>query len=191
MNKFFFILLILSFSLGCKTQEKSNDHEIPVTIIDTIQQSDHLIINTYKNGLKDGLWREYYNNGQLKSEGSYSNGYKEGLHKEWFENGILSLEGYYENNLANGEMKWYHEKGHLAATEQMKNNIRTGLWKIYDIEDGKIGAEGEFENGKEIGVWKSFHENGKVSRENIWENRQVISSKCWDENGTEIECNMK
>ena len=38
------------------------------------------------------------------------------------------------------------------------------------------------------GVWKVYHENEVLSMEGLWENGELISEKCWDENGNEIKC---
>ena len=40
----------------------------------------------YKDGIQDGLWKEYYENGQLKWEGEYTEG-EVMSYKSWDENG--------------------------------------------------------------------------------------------------------
>ena len=85
-------------------------------------------------------------------------------------------------------MKWYHAKGHLAGEGPMKEDKRHGLWKVYGVEDGNLYAEVYFKKGKQLGILKTYHENGQMSRENSWKNNKVVSEKCWDENGNEIDC---
>ena len=46
-------------------------------------------IESYNNGNLEGIWKEWYEDGQLKSQGSYKHGYKHGLWREWDESGIL------------------------------------------------------------------------------------------------------
>jgi antitoxin component YwqK of YwqJK toxin-antitoxin module len=43
----------------------------------------------YKNGLKHGKDKSWYNNGQLSEEGQYENDLKHGVWQEWYENGKL------------------------------------------------------------------------------------------------------
>ena len=43
----------------------------------------------YGKGKKIGIWKEYYENGQLKFDGEYLNGKKNGKAKEFNENGDL------------------------------------------------------------------------------------------------------
>ena len=40
----------------------------------------------------EGLWKYYYENGQLWKEGSYINGKEEGLQKAYYNNGTLLQE---------------------------------------------------------------------------------------------------
>ena len=40
----------------------------------------------YRNGYRNGMFTEYYANGQKKTEGKFINGVKDGIHTEWFEN---------------------------------------------------------------------------------------------------------
>ena len=133
-------------------------------LVNNSTQKDTIIYNKYKKGKKDGLWRELDGNNQLISE------------------------GYYRNGEENGLMKWYHEKGHLAGEGQMKDGLRDGVWKVYAVEDGKLGAEVIFKEGKEIGIKRIYHENEQLKQENNWNDNKIISKKCWDENGKEIEC---
>ena len=125
------------------------ENEVSVTLRNTEY-------NNYKQGEKIGLRKEFYENGQIKSEGVFKAEKKEGLHKEWQSNGVLILEGYYENGIANGIMKWYHDKGFLAGVGLMKNGERHGVWKVYAIEDGKLAAEVKFKEGKQQEVLKTY-----------------------------------
>ncbi len=189
------VLLALMNCIGCSGQmnQKENTQTkpiLPTEIIKTSEKEDSIILNQYKGIKKDGLWREYYQNGQLKSEGSYTSGLKEGLHKEWEEKGILLLEGFYTNGKANGLMKWFHERGHLAGEGNMIDDIRVGKWKICDIQENGFCIEAYFKNGKRDGIWKINHENArdKLWKEQIYKDDKMVSEKCWDENDKEIEC---
>lgn len=169
-------VFVLLNCFGCKAQ--------------VLQQTDTTKVNQYRVGKKDGLWRIYYQAGQLKTEGSYKADLKEGLHKEWANDGILLLEGLYENGKANGLMKWYHEGGHLAAEGNMKADIRVGDWKICDIEENGFCIAAHFKNGERDGVWKINHAHArdKLWKEQTWKEDRLVGEKCWDDNGNSIEC---
>lgn len=44
---------------------------------------------------KEGIFKEYYENGQLLAEGFYKNGVEEGVHKWYSANGKLEFEETY------------------------------------------------------------------------------------------------
>lgn len=189
------ILLALLNCLGCNEQKNQKENTntkptVPTEIMEISEYGDNLIVNQYKDGKKYGLWREYYDNGKLKTEGKYTADLKEGLHKEWQEDGVLLLEGFYAKGKANGLMKWYGESGHLAATGNMIDDIRDGKWKICDIEDTGFCIAAYFEDGKREGIWKINHEhaNDKLWKEQNWKDDKLVAEKCWDESGKNIEC---
>lgn len=62
---------------------------------------DSIYIGEFVNGKKEGLHSLWYENGQLKEDGSYSNGKKVGLHQFWKKNGQPEK----EENYVNGEIK--------------------------------------------------------------------------------------
>ena len=45
---------------------------------------------------KEGFFKNFHENGQLKKEGNFINGKKEGLYKTYYENGQLEFEGNYK-----------------------------------------------------------------------------------------------
>lgn len=48
---------------------------------------------TYRNGLEDGPFKTYDEDGLLLFEGSYKNGLEEGPYKKYYENGGVEKEG--------------------------------------------------------------------------------------------------
>ena len=46
----------------------------------------------WKDGKREGLWKRYYENGQLSSEVNFKDGKRAGLWKEYDENGQLNEE---------------------------------------------------------------------------------------------------
>lgn len=189
------ILFTIVNGIGCigqinKKESTPTKPTVTKEIIDSPEDGDKTNLNQFKDGKKEGLWREVHQNGQLKSEGNYTSGLKEGLHKDWEDNGILMQEGIYKKGKANGLMKWYHEKGHLAGEGNMVNDIREGKWIICDVEENGFCIEAYFKKGKRDGVWKINHEDAtdKLWKEQTWKDDKIISEKCWDINGKEIEC---
>ena len=106
---------------------------------------------SYKNGEKDGVWINYYNNfyysigNPPKSAGFYENGKKNGEWATYYDNPdsnkIVESVGYYKDDLKTGQWRYYTEDGNEQSD-------------IYMIE--------EYENGKLHGHIYEYDENGNV-----------------------------
>ncbi len=61
------------------------------------------INHTDSNGLRQGLWRDWYDNDQLKSERNYVDDMKHGIWRWWYESGQPWFEVNYVNGIIEGE----------------------------------------------------------------------------------------
>lgn len=120
---------------------------------------------TYKDNKKEGIWKEYYSNGNTKSEITYVNNKPDGYAKLYYESGKLSEEGNWKGVKWVGNYKYYHENGkpkyEFAYTEDGK---RSGKQKYFH-ENGKIAIEGDWKDGKEAGVIKEYYPDGTIKSE--------------------------
>ena len=54
----------------------------------------------YKNGKENGLWRQWYKDGQLKSNVKFINGIKQGIETIWHKNGsVKSIDEYIDGKV--------------------------------------------------------------------------------------------
>ncbi len=65
------------------------------------------------NGKKEGIYKSYYNDGQLRAEVNYIDGLQQGIFKLYYINGQLWNEVNYINGLRQGILKSYHSNGQL------------------------------------------------------------------------------
>ena len=61
--------------------------------------------------IRHGLFRAFYRNGQLKSEGQYEHDAEQGLWRDYHENGQLAAEGLYENAEEAPGWKYWNSDG--------------------------------------------------------------------------------
>ena len=61
---------------------------------------------TFKDGKINGLVTYWYENGEKKSEGTYKNGKKDGLFTWWYGNGKKEYEGTYKNGKKFSVKEW-------------------------------------------------------------------------------------
>ena len=66
--------------------------------IDEEKNAKKLFVGEIKNGIKNGLWTRYWDNGNKKEEGLYKDSFKEGLWIEWFKTGDKYLEILYKRD---------------------------------------------------------------------------------------------
>ena len=135
-----------------------------------------------KDGVRDGPWVEYHDNGQLSSKGDYKSGKKEGSWVTYDENGELDqdLSGTYENGvkliedcriLNPGKYKddgftkdglWVeYLPGGYTSIGTYKNGKLEGPWVQY-YENCQVQAKGTYKNGLPEGPWVGYHEDGQL-----------------------------
>ncbi len=107
--------------------------------------------------------KEYWDNGNIKSETpykkSYSLGYKKvktklkphGIAKDYYESGALKKEDPYVDGERAGTVKLYREDGSLEATAEFKDDKRNGK-SIFYYSDGSVMQEEYYIDGNKTEV---------------------------------------
>lgn len=148
----------------------------------------HEKINRYnENGGKEGTWKEFYENGNLKIEKNYTSNKLDGYVKRYNIEGQLVNSIRYEHgevdveeNSINSEIEikeTYDDNGNLIFQGSFKGKIPVGIHrsfnekgavisaKTYDIK-GDLTAIGiVLPNGWENGKWAYYYQNGKKKAE--------------------------
>ncbi len=151
------IILFLFFYLS-----DSNAQTYKVFKGDTINRID-------AKGLKVGLWRKYYDNDTLFSEGYYKKGKHSGTFHTFYKNGkpqsVLNFQGLTEISFA----ELFYDSGILMAKGKYIDKIKDSLWTYFD-EEGKKNSEEIYKNGVKEGIWKVYHQNGQLSQQVTYKN---------------------
>ena len=77
--------------------------------------------------------------------------------------------------------------GGKSLEGRYKDGLRNGKWSWWN-EDYKLDISGTYNKGKQDGKWTYWFENGEKWKEGTYKDGELISSKCWDEDGNEKEC---
>ena len=127
---------------------------------------EHDTINVVdKDTLKQGVWKEFWNNGDLKSEVIYKNNKKEGLEIKWYDSpDCVEQESYYKNGLLDGPSIYYSKKCKKDFFETFKSGSKEGLELSY-YPNGNIKAEGNFKNGHLNGYYRVYNKKGEFEFE--------------------------
>jgi len=91
----------------------------------------------WKDGLKNGVWTQYFSNGQQKTAAAYLNDKLEGAYKVFYPDGKTMVEGAYRQDIPDGDWKRYDENGHQVSI------IRYARGNIINAEELEA-AEQEF-----------------------------------------------
>lgn len=123
--------------------ENLNDEKVN---IQDEQMGDYRVLTPLNsNNEPNGVSRGYLG-GKLAFERGYKNGKKDGVWKEYYPNGILKYDGAYKDNMPDGEWKFYFESGKIKSIENYQNGKQHGVFIVYD-EEGNITSKMYYENG--------------------------------------------
>jgi len=113
-----------------------------------------------KDSLKQGVWKEYWTNGDLRSEVIYKNNLKQGHEIKWYDYpDCVEQEGYYKDGKLNGPSIFYSRKCRKDFFETYKDGVKDGLEISYH-SNGHIKAEGNYKKGKLEGYYKVYDKKG-------------------------------
>ena len=130
----------------------------------------------YRNGTKDGVHREYdeegnviasqkFQLGTLLAEGILDDqGREQGPWVYYYPTGEKKAEGSYKDGKKIDEWKYYHRNGKMEQNGRYQNNLPVGLWRWY-FDDGTVLREEEYFRGLVEGPSVEYSESGEVVAE--------------------------
>ncbi len=120
---------------------------------------------------------DYYDNGSIKTVASYKNGLPEGVRREYdslgnitasyiFKEGTIIGEGIIdEEGIKDGEWEEHYDNGQLRSKGKYLKGKKNGFWSYFH-KNGQLEQQGEYnEKGNTEGSWTWYYDNGNVWRE--------------------------
>jgi antitoxin component YwqK of YwqJK toxin-antitoxin module len=118
-------------------------------------------IAEYSDGTSanDGPYTEWYAppGHQKMEEGEYVEGIRQGKWTLWHENGKVRRVENFSNGKLEGSWKQYRDDGTLESEQSYRNNLRDGKWVAYDSTGKHIDAQVEYKAGAQEGVWTYYY----------------------------------
>ncbi|MBU0765295.1 MAG: toxin-antitoxin system YwqK family antitoxin [Bacteroidetes bacterium] len=140
---------------------------------------------------KEGIWKNYYPNTNLKSEITYVHGKPNGYARFYYENGSISEEGIWKGTKWTGDYKYYYDNGKQKYEWQYnESGKRTGEQKYFH-ENGQLSIAGQWQDGKESGVIKEYDESGKLIAEKTFNDGKLDPASIREYNTGAIESDGK
>jgi antitoxin component YwqK of YwqJK toxin-antitoxin module len=103
----------------------------------------HHAIGGYSGQLLHGEFSKYYLSNQLAAQGVFQQGLKNGVWKAWFENGNLKMITRWKNGLQHGIAIAYAENGTVRTKGRYTNNMKQGEWIDFEKKDTLRYKKGE------------------------------------------------
>ncbi len=111
------------------------------------QNATHDPSGKIDNGKKQGEWKTFYLNGQLKVSSHYLNDTLNGSYLAYFPNGNPHFKWQYKMGVEVDTIIWYHSNGNVNLIEYKDSLGRgQGVFRIYD-DKGKLTQEGKYKDG--------------------------------------------
>lgn len=111
---------------------------------ETIDSKGQLL--SLAGAIKDGLYREYYDGGNLKTEKTMINGQADGTLKAFYPSGVMQSEAYYLQGKLSGPVRIYHESSRLLFEQNFKDGVPNGWFREFD-EGGGVKSEFLYADG--------------------------------------------
>ena len=139
----------------------------------------------YKEGRKHGVFKTFYDSGNVKEEKPYKEGKLDGTHKTYYTNGKIEQERNYRAGKQNGKDMYYESDGTLRRDHSYKDGKQVGkqftflkgTYELHETEyyneagqkDGDYSSIfifglphiiGHYKNGQKDGRWTTIAESG-------------------------------
>jgi hypothetical protein len=120
---------------------------------------------TLGNGKKQGFWRYFWPNGDLKYEVYYEQGEKEGLEISYYDGqDCIEYSNTYNKGMLDGPRVMFYPNCSTRVEEMYKNGLKDGYERNFD-QTGVLLTEGNFSKGELDGSYAHFDKKGYVTYE--------------------------
>ncbi len=119
------------------------------------------------DGVREGIWKSYYPEGQLSAVEEYSNGNLSGSITYYYPSGGIRSNENWESGYQEGEANYYFENGRIYRKGPFSQGMYEGRWLTYH-ENGKLRQEGVYVQGFPAGEWKFYSESGELIKSEIF-----------------------
>ena len=117
---------------------------------------------------KDGLYKQFREDGTLQEESNYSSDILNGKRKIYQPDGVnLEIEEFYKDGKLEGSHFVYYPSGKLMIESKYVDGKMEGVLSKY-LESGELMETVTFQNNMEMGPFKEFHPNGQVQWEGTY-----------------------
>ena len=122
------LIIILLLLAGCKGKSTASTEAQTATDTTAVADTGYTGVKRYMSGL------------QLVKEVTFKNGVREGLMKSFYQSGKVRQTFWYVNGLRQDSARWLYETGEVFRATPYKNDTIEGIQKQY-YRNGKLKAK--------------------------------------------------
>ena len=157
--------------------------KIPDGIIKEYYESGKLKTEwNYKNGKLKGICKTYYESGELMFRYNYKDGERDGVTRSYYKNRKLKYEYKYRGGKLEGIIKKYYRNGKLAFKWKYKDGKKEGITKSY-YRSGSLRVEWNYRGDQLDGITRIYYGKGGIKYIDTYKNGQKINRKAYDHRG--------
>lgn len=112
---------------------------------------DTASIKKFRKGKEHGEWKQFYQDGSLKSSRYYYYGDKVGYYYAWWPNGVKQLAYHFINDLYHGKCLEWNPEGNLIKEMHYVEGHEEGSQKVW-YDNGKIKSNYIIKQGRRYGL---------------------------------------
>ena len=125
--------------------------------------------SSFAKGRKEGDWKTWHANGQLKTHYTYIKDQIEGVYTYYDSVGTTIKTETYKKSILEGVTSEFNENGTLHLTTEYKKGLKEGLQKEF-IEGVVLIEQRTFKKDSLDGEWTSWHDNGTKKVVRVYKN---------------------
>ena len=125
--------------------------------------------SSFAKGRKEGDWKTWHANGQLKTHYTYIKDQIEGVYTYYDSVGTTIKTETYKKSILEGVTSEFNENGTLHITTEYKKGLKEGLQKEF-IEGVVLIEQRTFKKDSLDGEWTSWHDNGTQKVVRVYKN---------------------
>lgn len=145
---FFTVITLIVFS-GCSGRSSSQKEALTVNDTTTVPDTGYTGIMKYMSGQ------------MLVKEVTFKNGVRDGLMKSFYQDGRLRMTFWYENGFREDSSKWYYQEGQVFRSTPYKRDTIDGT-QIQYYRNGRIKAKLTYVKGLRTPYLEEFTPNGQI-----------------------------
>lgn len=108
------------------------------------------IVAQFKDGMYNGTFQKFKNN-KLKEEGTYKDGRKDGVYKEYYFDGVqVKKTSPFKDGKLNGIVTSYHTDGRPEKEKGYAMSVEDGIERSYNYQTGNV-SERNYKEGRQHG----------------------------------------